>query len=103
MASTSLYLPSECRMCRERQRSTAHIRAWLQLSAWLAAIAVFMFIVGPALLQHSAMQPMAQLIEERGIEANMYFYTEVEAFYEANVNMDNTWAYPHRDLSSNQP
>ena len=39
---------------------------------------------------------MAETIDARGIEANMYFYTEVEAFYDANVNMDNTWDYPRR-------
>ena len=70
-------------------------KGWLMLCAWIAGIALFMTTLGPALLQRSALQPMAQVIEERGIEANMYFYTEVEAFYEANVNMDNTWAYPH--------
>lgn len=77
-------------------------RGWVLLIAWIAAIAVFMLGVGPALLKNSALQPMAQVIEERGIEANMYFYTEVEVFYEANVSMDNTWAYPHRSVSPDQ-
>ena len=69
------------------------------LGAWIAAIAVFVPAAGPALLQRCALQPMAQLIDDRGIEANMYFYTEVEVCYEANVNMDNTWDYPHRKAS----
>ena len=68
-------------------------RNWLMLGLWSAAIALFMLVVGPALIQHPALRPMAEAIEERGIEANMYFYTEVEAFYEAGINMDNTWAY----------
>lgn len=72
---------------------------WLMLFIWIAAIAVFMLGVGPAVLRHSALKPMAEMIEARGIEANMYFYTEVEVFYEANVNMDNTWAYPHETVS----
>jgi hypothetical protein len=72
------------------------VRGWLMLCIWIAAVALFMLVVGPALLQRSALRPMAEMIEARGIEANMYFYTEVEAFYDANVNMDNTWAYPRR-------
>jgi hypothetical protein len=55
-----------------------------------------MRVVGPALLERPALRPMAEAIEARGIEANMYFYTEVEAFYDANVYMDNTWAYTRR-------
>lgn len=71
-------------------------KGWLMLCVWIAAVLLFMQVVGPALLQRTALRPMAEVIEARGIEANMYFYTEVEAFYDANVNMDNTWAYPRR-------
>jgi hypothetical protein len=76
-----------------RQMVPPAARGWLMLGLWIAAIALFMLVVGPALLQRPALRPMAEVIEARGIEANMYFYTEVEAFYDANVNMDNTWAY----------
>jgi hypothetical protein len=72
-------------------------RGWLMLGIWIAAVAFFMLVAGPALLRHPALRPMAETIESRGIEANMYFYTEVEAFYDANVNMDNTWDYLLRD------
>lgn len=75
----------------------ARARGWLMLGAWIAAVALFIWVVGPALLQRPALRPMAEVIEARGIEANMYFYTEVDAFYDANVHMDNTWAYPRHD------
>ena len=64
--------------------------------ACILAIALFMFYIGPALEQTPALQPVTQAIDERGIEANMYFYTEVEEFSEANINMNNTRAYPPR-------
>jgi len=102
MAETSVCIPSKW-LARHAAPITARFKGWLMLCLWIAAIAVFMLAAGPALLQRSALQPMAEIIDERGIEANMYFYTEVEAFYEANVNMDNTWAYPHRPGSSRQP
>ncbi|MEJ2040350.1 MAG: hypothetical protein P8X55_15695 [Desulfosarcinaceae bacterium] len=48
---------------------TARVRGWLLLGAWIAAIAVFVPAAGPALLQRCALQPMAQLIDDLGIEA----------------------------------
>jgi hypothetical protein len=95
MADISACIPTKW-IANHREPVTARAKGWLMLIAWIAAIALFMLDIGPALLQRSALQPMAEMIEERGIEANMYFYTEVEVFYEANVNMDNTWAYPHK-------
>ena len=90
--------------CKRPASGRRHIppgaRGWLKLGIWIAAVALFMLVLGPALLRHPALRPMAEIIESRGIEANMYFYTEVEAFYDANVNMDNTWDYPRRAASS---
>ena len=63
-------------------------------AACILAIVLFMFYIGPRLEQHPAIQPMVQFIDERDINANMYFYTEVEEFSEANVNMINTMAFP---------
>ncbi len=66
----------------------------LKLAAAIAAVLFFMLWLGPKMESAPFFQPMAEFIEERGIEANMYFYTEVEAFSEANINMDNTMKYP---------
>jgi hypothetical protein len=62
--------------------------------ACILAVVLFIFYIGPGLEKHPALQPMVQFIDERGINANMYFYTEVEEFSEAGINMDNTMAYP---------
>lgn len=103
MADSSVCMPSKW-PARPSDSPASRFKGWLLLCLWVAAVAVFMLGVGPALLQRSALRPMAELIDERGIEANMYFYTEVELFYDANVNMDNTWAYPHHTGgSSKQP
>lgn len=64
------------------------------LVACLLAIWAFMFHIGPWLEQGSALKPIAEFIDERNIDANMYFYTEVEEFFDANVNMQNTMTYP---------
>ena len=66
------------------------------LIACVLLIALFMFYIGPKLEKSPALMPMVQFIEERDIDANMYFYTEVEEFSDANINMENTMAYPPR-------
>jgi hypothetical protein len=59
----------------------------------LVAIWVFMFHLAPWMEQSPMVQPLVKFIDERDINANMYFYTEVEEFSEANINMDNTMKY----------
>lgn len=53
-----------------------------------------LFYIGPQLEKLPFIQPIAQFIDERGIKANVYFYTEVEEFSEAHINMDNSMDYP---------
>lgn len=60
------------------------------------AIIFFLFYIGPQLQKLPLFQPIARFIDERGIKANMYFYTEVEEFSEAHINMDNSMDFPPR-------
>lgn len=76
------------------EKSAGRLKRMAAFFACLLAIVFFMFYIAPRLVKHPALQPMAEFIDERDINANMYFYTEVEEFSEANINMDNTMAYP---------
>ena len=60
----------------------------------ILAIMLCLFYVGPQLEKLPLIQPITRFIDERGVEANMYFYTEVAEFSEAHINMDNTMDYP---------
>ena len=40
------------------------------------------------------LKPVAEEIDRRDIKANMYFYTEVDEFSEAQVIMTNSRKYP---------
>jgi len=62
----------------------------------ILAIIFCLFYVGPQLQKIPLFQPIARFIDEREIKANMYFYTEVEEFSEAHINMDNSMNYPPR-------
>jgi len=73
--------------------SKGWVRRYGELALGILMVLLIIFFVGPWFDQREVMQPMVKFIDERGINANMYFYTEVEEFSEANLNMDNTWAY----------
>jgi hypothetical protein len=81
-----------------RPRSTLKGVCGLLLA--MAGVLFFMFFLGPWLDQMPMVRPLAEFIDERGIDANMYFYTEVEEFSEANINMENTMDYPPQRPSS---
>lgn len=77
------------------------LRGILGLLLSILAVALFMFVLGPRLGDVVPMhKAMSQFIEDNNIEANMYFYTEVEEFSEAQVNMMNTREHPPRPLHS---
>ena len=67
---------------------------WLTILAFLAGVLVFMFVIGPWGLETSAMKPVADTIEDLGIEANAYYYTEVPEFFDAQVFFSNNRRFP---------
>ncbi len=63
------------------------------LSAWICFVLVFMFLIGPLIAANPWVRPIADLIEEQDIEANMFFYTEVEEFSDADSFFRDTMKY----------
>ena len=79
-------------------KTERNIKGLLGLLASVLIIIIFLFVIGPWGEKLPGFQPLVDFIDERGIEANMYFYTEVEEFSEAQINMNNTMLYPPRVL-----
>ena len=52
--------------------------------------------MGPLMEPYLGLKPVAEEIDRRDINSNMYFYTEVAEFYEAQVMMTNMRKYPVR-------
>lgn len=69
------------------RRLRASIRRWALLFAFMAATALFLFVIGPMGLESEPLKPMAEFIEENDINANAYFYTEVDEFFSAERHM----------------
>ena len=59
----------------------------------VCAVLFFMLYLGPRMEEPLGLKPIADLIDEKDIDSNMYFYTEVEVFSEAGVIMNNTMSY----------
>ncbi len=54
----------------------------------------FIFFLGPWMDKCESVKPLIDFIEEREIDAGALFYTDIEEFSEANINMENTMDYP---------
>ena len=80
------------------EKTEKKIKGWVGLLISVLTIIIFLFVIGPWVEKLPVFQPLADFIDERDIEANMYFYTEVEEFSEAQINMNNTMQYPPRVL-----
>ena len=65
----------------------ARLKSWAILVAVILATFLFLTVLGPMGLQTKALKPMADFIEEHNIDANAYYYTEVEEFFKAERHM----------------
>lgn len=63
------------------------------LLSGIAACLLIIYVVGPWLDTLESIRPLAQFIDDRNIDANAYYYTEVEEFADAELNMKNTMYY----------
>ena len=68
-------------------------RGWAVLTLIFAGLLLFMFVIGPAGLETPLLKPMATFIEENDINANAYYYTEVDEFFLAERHMRHHLGY----------
>lgn len=66
---------------------------WLGFFLSVFLVWVFMCIVAPWIEKSPAVKPLAEFIEDTGIDASALYYTEVEEASEAELNMRHTMKY----------
>lgn len=66
---------------------------WSKLAICAVTVYILMLYIAPRLESTLHLEKIGAYIDEHEIEANMYFYTEVEAFSEAQINMDHSMRY----------
>lgn len=76
-------------------------KGWAAIAAAVIGVVLFLFVFGPMGLESSAYKPIADFIEENNINANAYYYTEVDEFFDAERHMrDHLKLVPGADPSS---
>ncbi|MCG8470262.1 MAG: hypothetical protein MI742_00195 [Desulfobacterales bacterium] len=65
----------------------------LKLILCLVAVGAVIWGTGPLLNDWKVVKPLITFIEDRDIDAGAYYYTDIEEFAEAGLNMDNTMEY----------
>lgn len=58
-----------------------------------ACLILFIYVIGPMGLQIPVIKPVADFIEEHNINANGYYYTDVEEFSDAEMYMKNAMKF----------
>jgi len=69
------------------------IKAWSSLFGFFVLILIFMFIIAPLMERLPLMRSIVKSVEDKGIDAGALYYTEVEQFSVAEINMKNTMDY----------
>ncbi len=64
-------------------------KQWMPIVIAIGLLILFIYLIGPLGLKTKALKPMADFIEKNDINANAYFYTEVDEFFEAERHMRN--------------
>jgi len=72
------------------------MRGWAGLGLAFAVLVLFIYVIGPAGLKTPLLEPMATFIEENDINANAYYYTEVDEFFVAERHMRDHLGYMAR-------
>ncbi len=75
------------------------LHRWISLLSGILAIFIFVSVIGPWIMELPYMKPVNQVIQERGIEANLYDYTEVELFADAEFYMRHALEDSPKDTS----
>lgn len=76
-----------------RQRPSGILRRWSALLLGIVLVWLFMFVIAPWIQKSPSVKPLADFIEESGIDASALFYTEVEEASEAELYMRSTLKY----------
>lgn len=72
------------------------VRRWAAFAAGIFLIWLFMFVIAPWLQRSPAIKPLADFVNESGINASALYYTGVEEVGDADMNIRSTMTYMPR-------
>ena len=95
VSTTGNEIPNSPASVRGRGRGVLH--RWASFLSGIFLISIFVSVVAPWILELPYMKPVNTVIQERGIEANLYDYTEVALFADAEFYMRHALADSPKD------
>ena len=76
-----------------QRRPSSMISRWAGLLLGFFLVWLFMFVVAPWIAGSPQVKPLAQFIEETGIDAGALYYTEIEETAEAEMYLHDAGRY----------
>ncbi len=76
---------------------------WRKVFLAVGILLIFMYVIGPLGLDTPVTKPIADFIEENDINANGYYYTDVEEFSVAERHMKNSLEFGPRQFGPQSP
>ncbi len=87
MSAVSVFNTETCAAAYCGKERPSKVRAWATFAAVIVGLLLFIYVIGPAGLETKTLKPMADFIEANDINANAYYYTDVEEFFSAERHM----------------
>jgi len=79
-----------------KNRVLIKIKDYLYLIASITIVCTFVLFLAPGIDELPIVKPITKFIDEREIDAGAIYYTDIEEFSTAEINMKNTLDYlPH--------
>ena len=69
------------------------IKGYAYLFLSMAIVIIFVFVLAPTIDDVPQIKPIINFIDERGLDAGALYYTDIEEFSVAELNMNNTLIY----------
>ena len=76
-----------------KNRVLKKIKDYLYLIVSISVVTVFVLFLAPCIDDVPYVKPLTKFIDDRGIDAGAIYYTDIEEFSIAEINMKNTIDY----------
>ncbi len=76
-----------------KNRMLNKIKDYLYLLVWISVVTVFVLFLAPCIDDVPHIKPLINFIDESEIDAGALYYTDIEEFSVAEINMKNTMDY----------
>jgi len=78
---------------KSKNNRVKKVHNYLYLLISLCAVWGFVFYIAPAMDDIPEVEPLVNFIDERGIDAGALYYTDIQEFSTAEINLINTMEY----------